>query len=98
MICLYSVIMDPMNSRKITYRPHGICAYEISIEIDEENRVQEVEFLGGCDGNHKGLNALCKGMKAEEIVRRLEGISCGMKNTSCPDQLARALKTVLEEA
>ncbi|MDD2231295.1 MAG: TIGR03905 family TSCPD domain-containing protein [Sphaerochaetaceae bacterium] len=79
--------------RTIVYKPHGICAFEIMIDIDDDDTVQAVRFAGGCDGNHKGLDALCRGMKADEVVKRLEGIKCGYKSTSCPDQLAKALKT-----
>lgn len=78
--------------RTIEYRPSGICAAHITIVLDDEDRVQDLSFLGGCDGNHKGLNALVKGMKAEEAIERLSGITCGPRNTSCPDQVACALK------
>ena len=68
--------------------------HAISLGLDHigENRVQELRFVGGCDGNHKGLNALVKGMKAEEAIERLSGITCGFRPTSCPDQVAVALR------
>ena len=82
-----------MSMRTIDYKPHGICAFEILVEIDDDDKVQSVTFVGACDGNHKGLAALCKGMKADEVISRLEGVTCGYKNTSCPAQLAKALRT-----
>ncbi|MBQ7645293.1 MAG: TIGR03905 family TSCPD domain-containing protein [Spirochaetales bacterium] len=78
--------------RTIEYRPSGICAVHITIVLDDEDRVQDLSFLGGCDGNHKGLRALVKGMKADEAIQRLSGITCGPRSTSCPDQVACALK------
>ena len=79
--------------KKIEYIPSGICARKIRVELDDQDVVQKVEFEGGCDGNHKGIISLCKGMKAQDVVDRLKGIHCGPRNTSCPDQLARALET-----
>ena len=73
------------------YKPKGICAVDIDFEI-EDNKVKNVLFTGGCDGNHKGLNALIKGMDVDEAIERLSGITCGPRPTSCPDQLACALK------
>jgi uncharacterized protein (TIGR03905 family) len=78
--------------KEIDFTPRGICARNIRITLDDENRVQELRFVGGCDGNHKGLNALVKGMKAEEAIERLSGITCGFRPTSCPDQVAVALR------
>ena len=78
--------------KEIDFTPRGICARNIKITLDDENRVQELRFVGGCDGNHKGLNALMKGMKAEEAIERLSGITCGFRPTSCPDQVAVALR------
>lgn len=79
---------------KITYRPKGVCSRQMNIEV-EDGVIQKVEVIGGCDGNLQGISALVVGMKAEEAVRRLEGIRCGLKSTSCPDQLAQALKQAL---
>ena len=81
--------------KKIEFTPSGICARHISVVLNDNNEIDSVLFEGGCDGNHKGINALCKGMNAKEVSERLEGIKCGFRNTSCPDQLAKALKTVL---
>lgn len=77
---------------KITYTPVGVCSKQIDIEIDDNGIVQSVEFFGGCNGNLKGIGALVKGMAVEDVIAKLENIKCGYKNTSCPDQLAKALK------
>ena len=76
----------------ITYRTQGTCSRSIYISIDEQDTVTSVSFEGGCNGNLKGISALCIGMKVDDIISRLEDLKCGMKQTSCPDQLARALK------
>lgn len=64
----------------------------IQITISDDDTIQEVEFLGGCQGNLTGISALVKGMKVDDVIARLQGTQCGYKGTSCPDQLARALK------
>lgn len=76
-----------------SYRTSGVCSRTIYFEI-EDDIVKNVRFEGGCNGNTKGLAALVEGMKKEEVIKRLEGIRCGFKGTSCPDQLANALKQV----
>lgn len=78
------------------YKTQGVCAREIEIEI-ENNKLVSARFNGGCNGNLKGIGELCKGMNIEEIINKLEGIKCGFKSTSCPDQLAKALKAVIEQ-
>jgi len=78
--------------RTIDFKPSGICAVRIRITLDDQDKVQDLAFTGGCDGNHKGLNALIKGMSADEAIERLSGIKCGFKQSSCPDQVAVALK------
>lgn len=78
----------------MVYRTKGTCSSSIEIEV-KNGIIENVQFVGGCNGNLKGIAALVKGMKAEEAVEKLEGIRCGMKPTSCPDQLAQALKTLL---
>ena len=75
----------------MVYRTKGTCSSSIEIEV-KDGIIENVQFVGGCNGNLKGIAALVKGMKAEEAVEKLEGIRCGMKPTSCPDQLAQALK------
>ena len=79
------------------YKTSGTCSQRILFEI-EEGKVKNVTFLGGCNGNLKGIGALVEGMDAQEVIFRLEGTTCGMKATSCPDQLAKALKQALEQA
>ena len=78
--------------KHIVYQTSGTCSKQIELDIDDENRVQNVQFLGGCNGNLQGIAKLVRGMKVEEVKSRLDGIRCGYKNTSCPDQLVRALE------
>ena len=77
--------------KKIHYDPIGICASAIDVVLNDDDTVESVVFTGGCPGNHLGIAALVKGMKREEVIKRLSGILCGGKPTSCPDQLAKAL-------
>ena len=79
---------------KYSYRTSGTCSSQIDLEV-EDGILKEVHFIGGCNGNLKGISALVKGMKVEEVISRLEGIRCGYKPTSCPDQLAWALKQAI---
>lgn len=79
------------------YRPRGVCSQGITFEL-EDGRVKNVRFVGGCSGNTQGVSRLVEGMPAEEAVRRLSGIRCGMEATSCPDQLARAIREAMAEA
>ena len=74
----------------------GTCSQRIYFRI-EDGKVYDVEFLGGCNGNLQGIGKLVEGMAVDEVISRLEGIHCGMKPTSCPDQLATALKKAKEE-
>ena len=77
----------------MTYKPSGVCSREIKFDIDETSGViNKVEFIGGCAGNASGLSSLLIGMKVDEVITRLDGIQCGFRPTSCPDQLAKALK------
>ena len=78
------------------YKTKGTCSQKIFFDI-EDNKVKNVEFLGGCNGNLQGIGKLVEGMDVNEVIRRLEGIHCGMKPTSCPDQLAKALKKSLTD-
>ncbi len=77
------------------YKTKGTCSQRILFEI-EDGRVKNVQFLGGCNGNLKGIGSLVEGMDAKEVIQRLSGTTCGMKSTSCPDQLAQALKEALD--
>lgn len=76
------------------YTTRGTCSRFISFDL-EDGKVKNVEFIGGCNGNLKGIGSLVEGMPAEEVIKRLRGTTCGMKNTSCPDQLAKALEEAL---
>lgn len=77
--------------RKFQYAPTATCSHLIDIEV-EDGVVRDVRFTGGCNGNLQGIGALVKGMPIDEVIERLEGIRCGNKSTSCPDQLSKALK------
>ena len=79
----------------VTFRPQGTCSQEMRIWLSEENVIEELEIAGGCSGNLQGIAALLRGMNAREAARRLRGIRCGLKPTSCPDQLAIALEREL---
>lgn len=78
-----------------TYKTNGTCSSQITIEV-ENNIVKNVTFLGGCNGNTKGIAKLVEGMTINEVITKLEGIKCGFRPTSCPDQLASALKKIKE--
>lgn len=80
-----------------TYRTHGVCSHAIDITLDDDNVIRKVVYDGGCSGNTQGVAALVVGMPAEEAIRRLSGIRCGFKPTSCPDQLATALREYLAQ-
>ena len=90
-------VISSQAMRQIEFTPRGICARSITIMLDDDNKVQDLSFVGGCDGNHKGLRALIKGMTADEAIERLSGITCGFRPTSCPDQVAVALKQALNK-
>ena len=79
---------------QFTYTTKGTCSREILFEI-EDGKLKNVQFIGGCNGNLKGICSLVEGMDVQEVITRLEGTTCGPKNTSCPDQLATALKEAL---
>ena len=79
-----------------TYTPKGVCSQKMEIEI-EDGVIKNVKVIGGCDGNLKGIMSLVKGCKAEDVIERLNGIECRTKGTSCPDQLAKALKEAIKE-
>lgn len=76
------------------YKTHGTCSREIFFDL-EDGKVRNVRFVGGCNGNLKGIGILVEGMDAQDAIAKLEGVSCGGRPTSCPDQLAKALKEAL---
>ena len=80
---------------KLEYKTNGVCASKIIFDV-EDGIISDVKFLGGCNGNANGISALVNGMKVEDVIKRLKGIKCGYKSTSCPDQLANALEKSLE--
>lgn len=79
-----------------SYRPKGVCSQNMEIEI-EDGKLTGLKVMGGCSGNLQGIARLVEGMEIDEVINRLEGIRCGFKKTSCPDQLAKALRQVKEE-
>lgn len=84
---------------KTIYETHGTCSKAIALDIDEQTGIiNEVQFMGGCMGNTIGISQLVRGQKADEVIQRLSGIKCGMKGTSCPDQLACALRQAMNNA
>ena len=82
---------------EFTFRPRGVCAQMMDIEI-EDNKLVRLKVMGGCSGNLQGISKLVEGMDVDQVIARLDGIRCGFKNTSCPDQLAKALKEYKAEA
>ena len=84
-------------SKKFTFYPQGVCSMMIDIELDGET-IKDVIFTGGCNGNLSGISKLIKGMNAREVIEKLEGTRCGVNETSCPDQLSKALRQALDQA
>ena len=82
---------------KYEYNPKGTCSKKMILEIENEV-IKEVEIIGGCPGNLKGISRIIRGMKLDEVIEDFEGVTCGMKSTSCPDQIAQALKQFKENA
>lgn len=78
------------------YKPQGVCSTEIIVNI-ENNIIKDLQVVHGCNGNLKGISNLVKGMNINDVITKLKGIKCGMKNTSCPDQIAIALEKIKEE-
>ena len=78
-----------------TYTPRGVCSQKITFELDDRGVILNCRFTGGCSGNTQGVSALVTGMSARDAIAKLEGIKCGFKPTSCPDQLSKALREAL---
>ena len=78
------------------YKTHGVCSSMIHVELDGD-KIKDVDFVGGCNGNLQGISSLVKGMKVEDAIERLSGIKCVSKATSCPDQLAKALREAIAQ-
>ena len=81
---------------KYTYRPKGVCSQMMEMDI-EDNKLKSLKVTGGCSGNLQGIAKLVEGMDIDDVIHRLEGVRCGFKSTSCPDQLAQALRHYKEE-
>ena len=85
--------MKGKNDMTINFTPRGVCSRLITITV-ENGVVEDVKFTGGCNGNTQGISMLVKGMRVEDVIQRHDNIDCGGRGTSCPDQLAKALKTI----
>ena len=83
--------------KKITYSPKGVCSRQMNVEIDDNGIITKVQIIGGCAGNTQGVSRLVEGMNAAEAVKKIEGIRCGFKSTSCPNELAKAIMECLGE-
>jgi uncharacterized protein (TIGR03905 family) len=83
--------------KMFTFYPEGVCSMMIEIELDGDI-IRDVVFTGGCNGNLSGISKLIKGMRAEDVIEKLEGTKCGFKDTSCPDQLSKALRLAMAGA
>ncbi len=80
-----------------TFRPRGVCSMQIKFEIDDDNKVKNIRFLGGCSGNTQGVAKLAEGRDANELIELLSGTDCGGRGTSCPDQLAKAIEEAVNQ-
>ena len=84
--------------KELWYQTEGTCSRFIHIELNDDDIIQDVQFMGGCHGNLQGISSLVKGQKAQEVIDKIKGIRCGNKPTSCPDQLSIALAKAIESA
>lgn len=83
--------------KNFSYTTSGTCSQQINFSLDDENRIHNLEFIGGCNGNLQGISHLVEGENAQTVIRKCSGIHCGMRPTSCPDQLSRALTLALQK-
>ena len=81
-----------------SFRPQGVCAREMHVDVNDQGVIENLEVVGGCSGNLQGIGRLVEGMPVDEVIARLRGIRCGYKPTSCPDQLATALEQATKKA
>ena len=86
-----------MATKHIMYETHGTCSKMIDVTCDADDRIQQVFFLGGCNGNLQGISQLVRGQKIDDVIPKINGIKCGTKGTSCPDQLCRALEELKQQ-
>ena len=77
-----------------TYEPKGVCSVQMDFDVDENNKIHNLVVTGGCNGNLKGIASLIEGQDKDEVIKRLKGIKCGFRDTSCPDQLSKALESI----
>ena len=91
-LCGDEEIVSDMKTKHVQYETRGTCSKMIDVTADEHDVIQQVFFLGGCNGNLQGISQLVRGQKLDDVIPRLNGIRCGTKGTSCPDQLCRALE------
>ena len=89
---MFRTILRRMKTKHVQYETKGTCSKLIDVTADENNVIQQVFFLGGCHGNLQGISTLVRGQHIDDVIKRLDGIRCGTKGTSCPDQLCRALE------
>ena len=82
---------------KYSFSPSGVCSQKMTVELDGDGKIKSLDVSGGCSGNLQGISVLVQGMDAQEAIRRLKGIRCGPRSTSCPDQLARGLEQALAQ-
>ncbi len=81
---------------RIQFQPQGVCCQQMFVDISEDNKINEAMFMGGCSGNLQGIARLIQGMDINDVIKKLEGVDCGGKGTSCPDQLAKGLAHYLK--
>lgn len=81
---------------KVQFQPQGVCCQMMVLDISDDNKIISAEFYGGCNGNLQGIGKLIQGMDINEVISKLEGISCGGKGTSCPDQLTKGLREYIK--
>ena len=84
--------------KDVWYQTEGTCSSLIHVQLNEDDIIQDVQFVGGCHGNLQGISSLVKGQKAQDVIDKIKGIQCGNKPTSCPDQLSKALVKAIESA
>lgn len=85
-----------METKHIEYTPHGVCSKFMTVDVTDDGIIRQVGIVGGCNGNTQGICSLLKGMRASDAIDRLEGINCNGKDTSCPDQMSKALRKALQ--
>ena len=81
---------------KFEYFPKGVCSVKMTFDINDDDTINSLEVVGGCNGNLKGISSIVRGMDVDRVIQAFDGVECGIKKTSCPDQIARALKSYKE--